>query len=364
MQLRKIKISRKRSVTNLSKAMKESRFRELMGRFYEKYDNDRVDAMANQLFSADGSDIESLQQFAVELDYDLGTKNVVGEELTLQEQYMTEYGWRRPERSNIIGPVQQLKLYRTMSTADWKALSGGDSNVLVGGHIGDFKQALRYFMGQSNDSKVMVEFTLKAGSERILFSSSLAFPRDRTRKLQIMADAIGADSYPVCSASEGTSPNAIGIKSESEGEAGFSIGIGGGGTPDAFMALVDTMELKQIDGEYSNEGSAGSNSRVEADACLLLDVNNCLINAIALAVRNCVATREELIGIRSVMNNYGEMLIASPEVIGHIRRVLQIDVPISIVYQDGAPSEDFDGDGDRVFVYHVNGNHFTHEAPE
>jgi hypothetical protein len=214
----------------------------------------------------------------------------------------------------------------------------------------------------------MVEFTLKAGSEKTLFSPKLALPKanERTAKLKNMAKAMGDGQFPICNTAEGTSPEAIGIKSESEGEAGFSIGIGGGDTAEKFMALVETVALRPVRGMFSKEPGklAESGNRNETDANLLLGVNNCLINAIAMAALNREATLPELIAIRNDLNNYGEMLLASPHVVILIKKVLQIDRPISVNYQGTIPTEDFDGDGEPIQVYHVNGNHFSHNPSE
>ena len=115
--------------------------------------------------------------------------------------------------------------------------------------------------------------------------------------------------------------------------------------------------------QFSNEGTAGIKDRVAADANLLLGVNNCLINAIAMAGLGRMANLAELTAIRGALGNYGEMLVASPAVIALIRLHLGIQNPISVVYQGLIPAEDFDGVGAQLMIYHVNGNHFTHDAP-
>jgi hypothetical protein len=255
-----------------------------------------------------------------------------------------------------------------MPIADWKRLYDGDTSVLQGGHIGDFKQALKYFMGKSTDSKVMVEFTLKESGEKKLFSTTLALPKksERSEKLKKMATAMGGESgvFPEASTDQGTSSEAIGVKSESEGEAGFSMGIGGGKTPKDFMALVESVALKSVGKNFSHEAdSPQAISRIQADAFLLVGVNNCLISAISLGALNRLATFPELIAIRSAMNNYGEMLLASPEVVALIRQHLNITVPITVHYEGLIPDEVFDGVGVSIDIYHVNGNHFTHHVP-
>lgn len=107
-----------------------------------------------------------------------------------------------------------------------------------------------------------------------------------------------------------------------------------------------------------------AHERFQLDANLLLGVNNCLINAVAHAALGRMANLGELIRIREQLQNYGEMLIASPENIQLIRQVLGIQNPIQIVYTYVAhPAEDFDGAGPLLTIYHVDENHFTDIMP-
>ncbi|WP_168118995.1 DUF4157 domain-containing protein [Paenibacillus sp. HB172176] len=368
LQLRKVNVGKKK-VNNLQNAMKITEFSKAIEALCKDYDKERVLYFAGQLFSAEGEDIGSLDQFLIELGYDLDTKLLTNTEdtMTLQERYMTAYGWNRaansPEKAKKINKSKKLKLYRTMSIDDYKELQKGNYKVLIGGHIGDFKQSLKYFLGSSTDSKVMVEFTLVAGGEDKLFSKSLAFQKGN-EKLANVKKGIGGGDFQESSKNEGTSPDHIGIKSESEGEAFFSIAIGGGTTPEKFQSLVESVSLKQVGDRFSNEStSTGKQDRVEADANLLLNVNNCLINAIALAALGRHATIGELIAIRTQLGNYGEMLLATPQVVAIIQAVLNVPNPITVVYTHNSdvPSEDFDGIGQALLIYHVNGNHFTHE---
>ncbi len=364
-QLRDLRLGKQR-IGNLPAAKRNKEFTEALAPYIKVHGAKRVEALASQLFSASGEDFADLTQFLIELAYDLETKSTPDQPLTLQEHFMTEYGWKRAANAPRpkLPDKQQLKLYRTMSVADWKKLDQGDHSVLVGGHIGDFKQALKYFLGKSADAKVMVEFQLQPGAELRLFGPRLALPAtdERTPKLKTMAKAMGNADFPLCNTAEGTSPSAIGIKSESEGEAGFSIGIGGGDTATKFMALVEQAVLRSVGTEVSRLPDKGS--PVEAEAQLLLGVNNCLINAVAMAALGRTATLEELIAIRGALNNYGEMLLASPLVIDAIRDALQIDNAITVMYEGLTPPEDFDGTGAPLMVYHVGGNHFTHTAPD
>lgn len=241
---RRLKIKNKQ-FPNFDAAMKNADFKAIIDYYKQAYSEDRVVYMAKQLFSTEDTDMDGLQRFEIELKYDLDTKSVPGEAVTLQERYMTRWGWRadrQASRQPIAGADQNLRIYRTMPTADWEQIQLGNYKVLQKGHLGDFKQALRYFLG-SGDDKVMVAFVLKPGAELALFHQDLAFPKKsaRSRQLALMADCIGGDSFPECSASEGLSDKAIGIKSESAGESGFSIGIGGGVVSEMFKSLVGTV---------------------------------------------------------------------------------------------------------------------------
>lgn len=376
-QLRTLKLGKK-SIKNLQGAMKVSEFRDAINALKERYDEEKVDYLASQLFSASGETIDGMEQFVIELEYDLQTKSGRSGPLTLQERYLTEYGWKRamhkpseaiPDSSSE--PV--LKLFRTMSIEDWKELNKGNYKVLQGGHIGDFKQALKYFLGKSSDTKVLVEFTLKPGAETQLFhpqKMGLPSKSERSEKLKTMATVVGGDSFPLANKDQGYSDTAIGVKSEAEGEAGFSFGIGGGATPELFQGLVDKISIKQIGNKFVQEKGSSKkqvsedSSEIESDASRLLHVNNCLINAIANAALGRNANLGELVQIRSVLDNYGEMLVASPEVVNLIRQALQIDNAITIVYSGEIPSEDFDGTGPNLIIYHVGGNHFTDEPPD
>jgi hypothetical protein len=394
-QLRKIKL-KEGSPSTFAAAMGNEDFKNAISKYFKTHGKDKVEYFAKQYFSIEGDNF-SLDQFLIELEYDLETKSLSEDQLTLQERYMTTYGWARaandPSKAKLSDPSAKLKLYRTMSITDWKEIENGNYSVLVDSHIGDFKQALRYFVGKSLDSKVMVEFTLGAGAEKKLFSTSLAFQKGSSpketkgkkllakgkkllakgttkpptkgttkplTKLEIMANAIDkTGNFPEAGSGEGISSKAIGIKSESTGDAGFSIGIGGGATPNLFKELVESVKLTSVGGHFTNV------SAIEADANQLLHVNNCLINAISLAARGHEASQEELITIRGNLNNYGEMLVASPRIIQLIREVLHIPNPIRVVYYaDGVPPEDFQGEGQVITIYHVNGDHFTHEPQQ
>ena len=53
-----------------------------------------------------------------------------------------------------------------------------------------------------------------------------------------------SDSFAKASTNEGTAPDKVGVKSEG-GEAGFSLGIGGGTSAKVFMELVAQMNVME-----------------------------------------------------------------------------------------------------------------------
>jgi hypothetical protein len=233
----------------------------------------RVEFHLKQLFSVSPElSYENEQHFAEALTYDVENKSMPGEEHTLQEQYMTLYGWKK--RAEAKKPqaqsggrkhgktgkapakggetrgqkLQPLKVYRTMELDDWNALEKGDHGRLSG-HLGDFKQAQNYLYRKSPEPKVLVQFTLRPGAERVLFSTAkMAFPKvpGALKVPNIIKGTLikegSEDAFAEASVHEGTAPNLIGVKSEG-GEAGFSLGIGGGTSPAVFMALVEEMKV-------------------------------------------------------------------------------------------------------------------------
>jgi hypothetical protein len=104
-------------------------------------------------------------------------------------------------------------------------------------------------------------------------------------------------------------------------------------------------------------------STIEEDANRLLDMNNCLINAISRAARGHNPNLGELMHIREQIGTFGNMLVASPRIIRIIRAVLNIQNPITIIYSGRIPPENFRGTGNRLYIYHVGGNHFTNRIP-
>jgi hypothetical protein len=107
---------------------------------------------------------------------------------------------------------------------------------------------------------------------------------------------------------------------------------------------------------------SGMHDQIQLEANQLLGVNNCLINAIALAAGLPMPNLGTLMRIRERIGNYGQMLLATNESVGVIRQVLDTNIGIAVIYQD-RPSEDFVGVGGPLLIYHVNGNHFTDSMP-
>lgn len=247
---RKLKIKNK-TFGNFDNAFKNEGFKDAITSLYNKYTQEKVIKFAKDLFSSNdsNSDFDGIDRFLIELKYDLENKNEQTKQpvYTLQELYMTFYGWKFNYKSETNS---QLKLYRTMEKKEYENLN---ENEALSGHLGDFKQALHYLFAdpKNKGKKVMVEFTLKKDSEKELFSKNLAFPKitnPKTEdKIETIKKKINADSpHPQCSKNEGKSDEYIGIKSEKHGEAGFSICIGGKKVSKKFMTLVDSFRAVDI----------------------------------------------------------------------------------------------------------------------
>ncbi|MEH2443059.1 eCIS core domain-containing protein [Nostoc sp.] len=252
---RKIKIKadkgkKTKTYANFKAFEKSPSYETLMGSLAElDVDPKVVEFHLKQLFSTE-VEFENEQHFTEALIYDIQHKSMPDREHTLQEQYMTLYGWKKREAGNQPakatgadeGEVETLKVYRTMKLEDWKELEGGN-NAKLSGHLGDFKQAQNYLYRKSPEPKVLIEFTLRPGAERDLFNTGImAFPdvKGKTVPNLIKSTLIQegtSDSFAKASTNEGTAPDKVGIKSEG-GEAGFSLGIGGGTSPEVFMGLV------------------------------------------------------------------------------------------------------------------------------
>ncbi|MEH2073062.1 MAG: DUF4157 domain-containing protein [Nostoc sp.] len=252
---RKIKIKadkgkKTKTYANFKAFEKSSSYETLMGSLAElDVDPKVVEFHLKQLFSTE-VEFENEQHFTEALIYDIQHKSMPDREHTLQEQYMTLYGWKKRKAGNQPakatgadeGEVETLKVYRTMKLEDWKELEGGN-NAKLSGHLGDFKQAQNYLYRKSPEPKVLIEFTLRPGAERDLFNTGImAFPdvKGNTVPNLIKSTLIQegtSDSFAKASTNEGTAPDKVGIKSEG-GEAGFSLGIGGGTSPEVFMGLV------------------------------------------------------------------------------------------------------------------------------
>ena len=214
--------------------------------------------------------------------YQIEHKSVVPGEHTVQEQYLTRYGWKRRAEAAPVAPAGRgaargrgggaargrggaprgggaprvsvpapaassagsaaaprpirpyptaLKIYRTMDLNDWRAIAANDYAVLVGGHLGDYQQARRYLSGISALPKVLVEFTLRAGAHAEMFSPAnmelQRRPTKNTTNMHMALERERGEFGHTATDSEGLAAGKIGIKSEKKGEAGFSLAIGG-----------------------------------------------------------------------------------------------------------------------------------------
>lgn len=101
----------------------------------------------------------------------------------------------------------------------------------------------------------------------------------------------------------------------------------------------------------------------EIEAFMELTYNNCLIDSIANAAGRGPATETELISIRIDVGSVGEMLLATPENVERIRRILGINNTIIVRY-NGRAAEVIDGSGPPLTIYHDGINHFTHKKPK
>ncbi|MEH2263552.1 eCIS core domain-containing protein [Nostoc sp.] len=252
---RKIKIKadngkKTKTYANFTAFEKSPSYKTLMGSLAElDVDQKVVEFHLKQLFSTE-VEFENEQHFTEALIYDIQHKSMRDREHTLQEQYMTLYGWKKRQAgkqpAKATGAdeheVETLKVYRTMKLEDWKEIEGGN-NAKLSGHLGDFKQAQNYLYRKSPEPKVLIEFTLRPGAERDLFNTGImAFPDEKGKTVPNLIKSTliqegTSDSFAKASTNEGTAPDKVGIKSEG-GEAGFSLGIGGGTSPEVFMGLV------------------------------------------------------------------------------------------------------------------------------
>lgn len=100
----------------------------------------------------------------------------------------------------------------------------------------------------------------------------------------------------------------------------------------------------------------------EVLAAAALWQNNCLINAIAQAVRGSNATMEELVTIRSRLGNVGRMMAATQANIDIIRQCLHIrnSIIVRYVLGSGGMNETLAGDAPFLTIYHTGGAHFQH----
>lgn len=106
-----------------------------------------------------------------------------------------------------------------------------------------------------------------------------------------------------------------------------------------------------------------SSIKREIDAFMELGYNNCLIDSIANAAGRSPATETELISIRIDVGSVGEMLVATPENVERIRRILGVSNTIIVRY-NGQAAEVIEGSGSPITIYNNGEDHFTHKKPK
>jgi hypothetical protein len=115
---------------------------------------------------------------------------------------------------------------------------------------------------------------------------------------------------------------------------------------------------------YVPAQSGGRNEvTIAHDAGLLINNNNCLINAIAHAALGRNANITELVTIRRQTRDVGQMMVATPNVIGIIQGALGITRGVTIHYPHPLPQEDFPGVLPPIVIYHTGNQHFQDINP-
>lgn len=113
--------------------------------------------------------------------------------------------------------------------------------------------------------------------------------------------------------------------------------------------------------------STEQKSGVQAQNFAMLDVNNCLIDALSMAARNRVPSRAEIMAVRTKLLSFGfqfgEMLFASERIVRLIMDTMQIRRPVLVHYsgiQDESLLKEYGGP--PVEIYH-RGLHFSANRP-
>jgi len=297
-QRKAIKIGGDKSVSNLQAFYKFSKYTALIEPYVQAFGKEAVDFHLSQMFSApDDITFLSEQHFTEALIYDLLNKSLRDEPHTLQERYLTRYGWEArsgaakggsgpgvrnsggsssasgkgsssvPAKSGTAkgkgkekqasassgsqgsgepGRMEQLKIYRTLKAEDWEQLRGGDPRCLAGKHLGDFKQAQNYLFRNAGEGKpkLLIEFILKPQAELALFSPramEIQGDVNEGKVPKIIQSTLKAEERGTlgegANANEGMVEDKIGLKMEA-GESGFSFSISGGKSPGLFMSMV------------------------------------------------------------------------------------------------------------------------------
>lgn len=307
-QRRAVTIGKGKSVSNLENFRKNASYMRLIESLAEAFGEEAVVFYLQQMFSApDDVRFLSEQHFLEALEYDLLNKSRAGEDHTLQEQYLTRYGWDARHKAATGAPVsrgggapssqqersgkgggkaqavergygeppprrEQIKIYRTLNDKDWETLKSGDLSCLIGKHLGDFKQAQSYLFRNAGEGKpkLLIEFILQPGAELSLFSPRSmeiqANIKDDRKTPKLIQSTLAAEKRGIlgegANPNEGTLDDKIGLKMEDKGEAGFSFGIGGGDAPKLFMSLVAHMRvIGRSDGKNVGPSAEGGDPR-------------------------------------------------------------------------------------------------------
>ncbi|WP_172566107.1 RHS repeat protein [Vibrio navarrensis] len=158
---------------------------------------------------------------------------------------------------------KQVKLYRTPRSTEREFLEKGvflgENGLLdrrsiaqnTGMHYGDFNQALHYGTIDNAPGKEPVfEFPLKPGAHEILFDPDFTalYPSGTVpRYISLYTQLSARKEFPEAGSGEGTRPGFIGIKSETHGDAGFSISVSNAASKELLWKLFDLKGIKKVE---------------------------------------------------------------------------------------------------------------------
>lgn len=147
-----------------------------------------------------------------------------------------------------------------------------DALLPIDGHLGDFRQALRYFSRDKSRSMVLLRFNMKPNAHRDMFSSAhMVFQKGASPKSvpgNIRAALVkegDQGQFREGSKNEGSAEDKIGIKSELKGNA-FSLAIGGGSSPTLFRSFIQdyTVVKKRVVGKPAQQEVAAAEHKQAA----------------------------------------------------------------------------------------------------